>query len=586
MSMRRGLRLIALAVAALTLAGCTGLPTSGPPNAGLAVGDEIDDRVTTPRAEGPRPGADPEQIVAGFLEAGKTPANSWEIAREFLTSDYAARWKPEAGVSIDASVVDRQFHSSLDGLENVGGEADGDAEDEAEAEKNATSAEVRVELEQVASLGPDGAYRAEVAPAKPVYQLVRDSAGEWRIAKGYNGITLDTGTFERVYEKHALQYFDRNWSHLVSDMRWFPRRRGIATTISRELISGAPSPWLAPAVRSAFPADVSLVGDSVTVDDEQVATVPLTRTALDLSSTELSRMRTSLEMSLTGAGVSDVRLVVDGIPLSAQSLPMEEAIVDPGVIVLTADGFGTTTSSGKVDPVTSMSAEIGKIAEPIRSIDLSLDASLAAVQLSDGGVWSVREGHRNQVDAKRRDLIAPTLDPFGYIWTVPANRPHELQAWNAEVESFDVAAAWPEAETISHMRVAADGAKAAAVVTSGGQQYLVVSAVIRGTGQAPAELSETHRVARLDRPAQDIAWVGSDSIAVLSTSPDPLLTTYLVGGPSTTTTAPAGAVSVSGARTVTGLRVLSSDGAMSALRGTFWQESTTGVLVLATRAGY
>ena len=34
----RGIRLLAVAVVGLLLAGCTGLPTSGPPNPGLAIG--------------------------------------------------------------------------------------------------------------------------------------------------------------------------------------------------------------------------------------------------------------------------------------------------------------------------------------------------------------------------------------------------------------------------------------------------------------------------------------------------------------------------------------------------------------------
>lgn len=575
--MRRGLRMAALAVAALMLAGCTGLPMSGPPNAGLPVGEVDDGRTSSiPRADGPRPGANPEQIVAGFLEAGKTPGNSWEIAREFLTEDYAARWKPEAGVSIDSSIVTRDFQSSLED----------DDEQETTSDEDATSADVRVQLDQVAALGADGSYSSSIGAAKAEYRLVRDSGGEWRIDDGRDGITLDTVTFENVYEKFSLGYFDRNWSHLVSDLRWFPRRRGMATTISRELISGKPSEWLAPAVKSAFPSDVSLMGDAVTVNDEQVATVPLTRTALEASSVELSRMRTALEWSLAGAGVSEVRLVVDDMPLSARALALDTTIVDPGVLVLTADGFGTASTGGAVAPVSSLSAEIDQITAPIQSIDVSIDARLAALQLRDGKVYSIREGSRNQIDADRQGLLEPTLDPFGFIWSVPEKTPQELLAWSSNVQSFPIAEAWPIAESISQMRVSADGAKVAAVLSSGGQRHLVVAAVIRDGDQVPTGMGAVQSVAMLDGPVEGISWVGADTIAVLAADPDPQLTTFLVGGPASTVPAPADAVAVSGAKTVTGLRVLSSDGVVSAQRGSFWQESISDVLVLGTRAGY
>src|SRR5690606_579589 len=87
MRLSRRIRLIALAAAGLLLAGCTGLPTSGAPNPGLALDEEGQLPSFTPIAQGPQPGASPEGIVEGFLEAAMTPANEWEIAQEFLTED-------------------------------------------------------------------------------------------------------------------------------------------------------------------------------------------------------------------------------------------------------------------------------------------------------------------------------------------------------------------------------------------------------------------------------------------------------------------------------------------------------------------
>lgn len=568
MRLRTGIRLLAIAVAGLLLAGCTGLPTSGPPNAGLTVGEDGEEPDFTPIAPDPEPGAGPERIVAGFLEASMTPANNWEIARKFLTEDFSREWDPEVGVAIDSSVLKREFDPSVE------------ADDEA-----ATTAEVNVQLDQIASVDADGAYSAATGQAKATYRLVRAEGGEWRISEAKDGITLDIETFAKVYEKFSLKYFDPSWSHLVPDVRWYPRRAAMATTITRAVISGTPTDWLAPAVQTAFPADVALVGDAVPIDADQVASVSLTRSALSASSAVLARMRTQLEASLAGAGVAEVRFVVDGSPLSADTVSLDESIVDPGVLVLTDETFGTAGAGGDIAPVTGLTAQIEKISSPIQAVDISRDALLAAVQQGDGRVFAVSDGTANEVDS-RSNLVTPSLDPFGFIWTVPRHEPGEVKAWEARVVEHNVVAVWPETDSISHLRVSADGARVAGVVASGGQHRLVVASVVRGEGSAPVELGDVQEIALLSGPADGIAWIGADSIAVLSSAPGTALTTYMVGGPAAVSPAPEGATSLAGAKTTTGLRVLTSDGAVYALRGSSWQSSVQDVLVLGTRAGY
>ncbi|HTN54754.1 MAG TPA: LpqB family beta-propeller domain-containing protein [Microbacterium sp.] len=564
----RGIRLLAIVVASLLLAGCAGLPTSGAPNPGLALGEEGQADPFVFYAQGPKPGDSPEKIVAGFLEAAISPARNWETAQEFLTEDFRQTWKPGAGVTIDASAITRDFDPSV-----------------GEDDESAKTAEVHAQFDQVASVDADGAYSAQSGPAKATYQLQRTSDGEWRIAKSDDGIVLDAETFMRVYQKYALKYFDPSWTHLVPDVRWFPRRPAMATSIARALISGQPSGWLAPAVRTAFSDDVSLAGDAVQVDTSQVASVALTRAALAASSTDLSRMRTQLEASLAGVGVSEVRFTIDGVPLEAGTVAVDPSIIDPGVLVLTDETFGRAVTGDAFEPVGDLTAQIAKIADPIAALDVSLDATLAAMQLRDGRVFAVTAGNTVELD-DTAGLIEPSLDPFGFTWTVQRDVPEGLRAWSDQRVRQPIAHAWPGAESISQLRVSADGARAAAVVTTGGQRRVVVAAVLRGKDSEPTELGEVHEIGRLDGPARGLAWLGDDSLAVLSSAPDPELTTYVVGGPASSSSAPDGADAVAGAKTSTGLRVLSSDGAVYAQRGSSWQRSIQDVLVLGTRAGY
>ncbi len=569
MRLARALKAIVVAAAALSLAACAGLPTAGPVNVGLALGDDGEVPDFTPIASGPMPGADPREIVSGFLLAAITPAEGWATAREFLTEDLRATWKPETGVTVDETVSSRALTADVPG----------------DAPEDATSAEVRVELDQIASLDATGAYTADPGTATTSFRLERPEGGEWRISEAPHGIVLDRDSFTQVYRKHALQYFDQSWTHLVPDVRWFPRRGSMATTITRALVAGEPSAWLAPAVRTAFTDDITLARDAVPVDSSQIAEVSLTRSALSASPASLARMRTQLEASLSGVGVTEVRFSVDGSPLDANRVALDVPSVEPGVLVLTAETFGRTRGD-EVSPLPGITAQIAKFADPIAAIDVAADGAMAAVQMADGAVHAVTDGDTTELDT-RSGLIQPSVDPFGFTWTVPRDRPSALTASDGEPVSHPIAQAWPDAAAISHLRVSADGARVAAIVVSGsGQRRLVVAAVLRGEGGAPTELGQTREVARLTGAAQGLGWQGSDAVLVLSNAVDPLLTTHTVGGPASETGAPPGATSLAGARIPGGVRVLGSDGIVYAQRGSSWQEWFPDVRVLATHAGY
>ncbi|MFD5215792.1 LpqB family beta-propeller domain-containing protein [Microbacterium sp. NPDC058345] len=567
MRTRRVGSLVLAGALALLLAGCTGLPTSGPVNAGLPIGEEEEIPDPTPIAQGPLPGADPVDIVGGFLEASVTPAGNWEIAQEFLTEDFANDWKPEVSVAIDESVSSRQL------------DADVDPEDEA-----ATRAVVNVQLDQVASVDAAGAYTETAGTSTRTFRLMRPEGGEWRIADAPDGIVLDAGSLQQVYRRYNLQYFDQSWTHLVPDVRWFPRRPSMATTITRALIAGEPSEWLAPAVRTAFAEEIALAGDAVPVDASQVAAVSLNRAALSASPVALARMRTQLETSLAGVGVSEVRFSVDGTPLEADTVSFAQPVID-GTLVLGEESFGVAVGDD-LKPIPALTAQIAKIEKPIVAVDVALDGSLAAVQMADQTVYAVRDGTTDPLD-DRAGLINPSVDPFGFTWTVPRGQPSAVAAWDGEGGRHLVAEAWPEATSISHLRVSSDGARVAAIVMAGSQRWLVVAAVVRGEGGVPERLGEEVRqIMRLTDPAQGLAWMGTDTAVVVSNASDPVLITHVIGGPANFSSAPAGSKSLSGGKNSASIRVLSSDGVVYAQRGSSWQEAVVGALVLGTRAGY
>lgn len=566
---RRGIAALVATVAVLALTACAGLPTSGPVTTGLALGGVSDTPDIDQLAAGPVKGAGPERIVRDFLDAAITPADNWATAQKFLTAAMAGKWDPSAAVTIDSSALSRV----------VATKGHPDLED-----PKTTTVDVDVQLDQVGSVDGSGAYAAGAAPSQLTFRLVRSDDGEWRIDDAPPGIVLESDLFPRVFRQYTLTFFDPSWTHLVPDVRWYPRTLMSAATVVQDIVGGAPSPWLAAGVRNAFGDEVALSsGDSVRIDAEQVAEVPLNRAALSLDATQLARMRTQLESSLADLRVSEVRFSVDRRPLEAERAPLNEPVSPTGTLVITEDGFGLAGDDG-VAPVGPLTAQVSKLGEPVGTIDVAVDERTAAARLAGGGVYLLGEGSTDELDA-RPNLIAPALDPYGYTWTVPRDDPGAVLAWGPDAVSHPVSRAFGDMTGISQLRVSADGARVAAVVTSGGVARLVVAVVIRDDRGAPVELGESYELTRLPATGLGLGWLGDGTIAVLSNAEKPVLITQVVGGLGTSVSAPEGSVSLAGGRTASAVRILGSNGTMFAQRGAAWQEAGSGILVLGTRAG-
>jgi len=569
-SPRRSLAALALAGAMLALSACTGLPTTGDVQPGLALGASPEDPDFLPLASGPVDGAGPAEIVEGFVEAAITPADNWDTARRFMTPEMAAQWRPTTGVSIDVSAASRSFASTV--------------EDDAEVDDGDT-ADVRVTFDQLASVDGTGAYSEAFGASTSSFVVVRTD-GQWRISEAPDGVVLDESRFSRVYDDYALQFYDQTWERLVPDVRWFPRRATIATTIAQALIGGAPSPWLDPAVQNAFPAGVQLARDAVPIDADQVADVALNGAASGLDQVTLARMRTQLQETFLAAGVqvSQVRFSIDGRTLDAGVVKLVEDPADGGSLVLKDGMFGNLVG-GEITPLPGVSDEILALTQPITAVDVALDGSHAAVQLGDGHVYIAGNGNVDELD-QRSSLIRPSMDPFDYTWSVPVNAPSALQATSVDVAQTPVADAWPGASEVSAIRVSADGARIAAVIVVGGERWVVVSAIIRDENGVPTSLGPTEEITQLQGTASGLVWLGPDRLAVLGDTDDRIVLTQIVGGTGTVESAPAGALTIAGSRSASGVRILSAEGAVFARSGSAWSQATSGVQLLATRAGH
>lgn len=563
MTRSRRTPLAGLLALVLALTGCTGLPTDGAVNAGLGVGGVDTSSDITFLPDGPSAGASPDEIVEGFLEAGTSPAGGWEIAQQFLSPALAETWRPDAGVTVDAPGASRTIEAVVDA--------------------EAGLAAVDVTLTPVASIDAAGTYRESPGgTAEAPYELARNAQGEWRITSAPDGIVLDEQSFAQVFRRYSLQYFDPAWQHLVPDPRWFPRRPTIATRITEAVIAGAPSEWLAASVRTAFPSDVSLAVSSVPVTG-QVADVTLSASASDLDPLVLGRMRTQLERSLATLGVTEVRFFAEGRRLEAEAVDIVSNRIDSTTFVLTDDTFGSLVGD-EVTALPGVTDAVMSIEGTVLAIDLAGDGLSAAVQVGEG-IHRAVDGRTDEVDP-RPGLIGPSMDTDDFIWSVPRDLPQELVAWAPDGTPYPIAAAWTEASAVSHVRISPDGVRVAAVITAGGQEWLTLSGIIRDGEGYPVELGPLEPVRRLPAAVRGLAWLGEDALGVLTREGETAqLLEVVVGGPGSSSVVPADTVAIAGANSITGARLLSASGAVSIKRGTTWQESFAGALLLATQSG-
>ena len=554
---RAAVAALAAAAVAVTLTACGALPTSGPVNAGQPIADDSSagDLVFLPDA--PAKDATPQQIVEGFIAAGSGPRDNWAIAHLYLAPEFSSEWDPREGVAVYdpgeralTETAEDEFVLSLTPSAYV----------DATGEMSATGESAALEL---------------------TFQLAQQADGQWRITEAPQGIILDRNRFVTVFGSYSLQFFDPTWTYLVPDERWFPRQYA-ATRIAAELVNGGPSPWLVGAVATAF-TDAARLATLSVPQQLGVAAVSLQEGARSLDRTTLDRMQTQLEASLTQARVDQVDMLVDGQVLTAEALTPRPTRVDTNPLVRTADDFGFL-AGGAVVEIPGLSKSI--LALEATDIEVDADHTLAAVRDANGTVLRVDADGADRVDL-RPGLLPPSIDPAGYVWSVPQSSPGAVIAYGPDAAQVAIASAWPGASQILAQRVSRDGTRLAAVVRDGDRYALWVAGILRDRAQAPTGLGEKKVLAILPGPSTALTWTGSNDLALATTvQGDARLFTQEIGGCSSASQrVVANVTTVAGGVQSGGIRVRDTAGELYAPRGSNWQQLASGILVLAVQQG-
>lgn len=558
-SLARRLRLVALTIAVATaLAGCASIPSTG----NVQTGDPITSNVQSDieyLPSGPVPGSDQERILRGFVAAGTGSQGDYAVAREYLTSAFAKKWNPRAGVIV------RQGSGTF---------------------STVSDSQATFTVQSAATVDADGHY-TESAPSTSTdlsFKFVKVK-GEWRLSYAPDGIQLSTANFDLVFRPHAVYFFDPTYGYLVPDQRWFLARTSTTTRIVSALLAG-PSTWLRGAVVSAFPEGTQLSLGSVTVSSG-TAKVDLTGDALSADSTARSRMHAQLLASLsTVATVSAVDISVEGnalsIPADTGSPPSTNPTVDARPLVIAKGQFGFASPS-TVAPIAGLTKAVTSL-NPT-SVELSTKQTVAAVGTASG-VYAVKDdGVARRVDS-RQGLVDPSLDDLGYVWSAQADEPRSLTAWSLEGVAHPLTTSLPADERLVAFKVSRDGTRIVLLLDADGTTRLLVAAVIRDSKHVPIKLGEPLELTPPAGNPVSVTWVDELTVATLSTNDagDSLVSEDDVGGETTDLGRPSGTgVEIVGGNGADRVRVLTASGDLLEPRGNGWEDTGISADLLATQ---
>lgn len=606
---RRARTTMMAALAAVGLAGCVSLPTSGPVARGVTDTVEGQDPIYL-IIDGPVAGASPEQIVRGFVTAQAAGAvDRFETARAFLTSAAVDEWDPRTGITVYAG--DLAFDeprdvpgagTAEDGADAVPDEPAGTEGatspdgagtqagtegpspaptlDVATATRLALTGHVRV------SASVDGAGRLTEADPEAVQdvqvELERTAEGEWRISAVPDGLLVSQPNFRAAYEATSVYFATTDLAFLVPEVRWFPRENHASYAIS-SLLAG-PSTLLRDVVVTGAPAGTTLSVEGVRTGEAGRVTVDLSQQVLAADEQQRSLLAAQIDATLRPLGVAGVDLRVGGVTLTGASPLQLERDVSPGgppVGLRTEDSTLVRLEGRELVPIEGVA--------PLVGVDVTGLASSA-----DGSVLVARDGTsrilRLATDGtppttlvEGRDLVLPSVDRTGRVWTAGRGHGPALMVLTPGTdEPLLLEAPWLEDTPVVALRVARDGARVAVAVGAPGASRVFVAGVTRAEDGTPTGLTTPVSGGASLTTVADVDWVDESTLVVLGASPGGAsLAAYVVpvGGTSEAMSTVEGAVALTAGRGRRAVYVETSKGEVfgRGATGTNWTPVVSGV---------
>jgi Lipoprotein LpqB beta-propeller domain/Sporulation and spore germination len=388
-----------------------------------------------------------------FCKALLTPApdrkTDYSVAREYLTEELAARWKPNNQVLVEASRPKITMISS-------------------------NRASVLVPL--VATVDERGLYEVARPGAAELlnFTFVKE-AGQWRIAEAPDLTMVIRPVFDVIFEAYSIYFYDNQSKYLVPDVRWFPSRVSTSTRLISALLNG-PSKWLANTVNSAIPQGTTLNLNTVAIA-EGVAAVDLSRKALTATAFQKKLLQAQITKSLMQLpSVYSVQVSIERGLLDTYNLSNEFSRVLTPVAMFKDDLVHM--DSGNQTPIPGAKLALKNLGAT--EFGLNAEESLAAFTTEQGIYLAnlTKPGDEPKLLSTRTDFLAPVIDKQGNTWLVSNNGGSTL-VFDAAGTRLNFDARWLQAQKVLSFSISDEGSRIAAIVDEGKNTKLLVSAIVR-----------------------------------------------------------------------------------------------------------
>ncbi len=494
-----------LALAALTVAGCTSIPTTGQVE---EVPVSAEPRGIDLAPQPPEPGVEPARLIEGFLQSMASPEGEYQVARDYLTRTAAETWEPEAAAVIDAAVVGEDENVRLDGT-------------------------------LLGALDPIGHFTADSGRFSLELGVVTED-GEWRISDPPDGLLLTRYIFERYYRSVTLYFMARAGTHVVPDPIHLQEAQVTPNAIVSAVLNG-PSQSIRPAVSSAVPMGVTLGSQGATLDSDGIVTVNLVGLSPTLGDDARRRLGAQLMWSLTAIPRATGLLITNnGLPFTLPGSRVDgvlELASQQGYQVLsratTADLFavsdgqpGRVTSSGRFEAM-------GGVDTPTSDLAVSLDGELAALIHREAPAVDLGTpgGVMQQVEFAYDELRSPQF-ALGTLWLLADDdgRTVLLTVDRAGVVT-EVKVDLPGGSEINHFAISPTGARAALLLERGGGSELGIATILPTEPASIESWTPMNLIDDSGAPVLDVtavSWQAEASVAISGTA-EGIRSVYAVG---------------------------------------------------------
>lgn len=495
-----------LALMALVLSGCSGIPASSSPEVVRTIPQAPSTGATTHIT--PVPGSGAEDLVRDFLKASLDAEAQHSTARTFLTPNEARRWQDNPTVILNGEI------------------------DPVETKFSNDNAEVQIRGRRVGQLDANGVFSPVLkGTGTGDYELfdfrLTRVAGQWRIDVLPPGVLISSSDFlgsESPYHRYALYFYDAQ-RVLVPDLRYTSlTQQALASWLLAQLLAG-PRPELTQTLVSAVPAQADK--SSVQLGNPTVVEMPgsgqlLVRDLNDLAvqlAFTLDQVPFSGQLKLTDSG-KPVRIPdSSGLEFSKATLTISSASPPPGgPLYFVRDGT-VFDDEGKPAP-----GLLGQPGHNFGSVALRRLAAAQALKVAAlTGAGQLQIGSEQNLMTRRLPQPAtsrPEWQSSDNVWLGAGNHLYRVVAQDGTVLPISLnsqVGSLPNG-TITAVRLSPDGDRVALVIRGpNGIGNAWIGTVI--TSATDVRVDSLEPITPPALSVTDLAWADTESLLMVAAEP-------------------------------------------------------------------